>query len=557
MTYQTRMNGLRCAAAVGSGLLLWSAFPPHAQTESAYIALVPLLLLIRTSTPKQAFKWAWLAGMIFWCATLSWFPAIIKNGGPWALVFLGQFALSAWCALYVGLFAFASARVWMWAGASVSWRRVVAILLDPLLWVGAEYMRAHIFSGFAWNFLGVSQVQNIPLIQIASVLGVYGISAVLMLANGAIASIVWRMAEPFLMRLRQEPMPTPSLGYRVSRALESFVPIALVLACWVWGAGREQSWRENEHPAWRIALIQPNAPCVFVRDDDAREQQHALLLDLTRRAGLVKPDLMLWPESAAPEILPLSQLALAFVREGAEAANAPLLTGALEAEKIDLAQKATKDNLRFYNSAWLFATNGDPIGVYRKQHLVPFGEYIPFDKRITILQRLAPTGVSCFPGETSGVMTLTRENGETLKIGPLICFEDTVPDLSRNAVRDGARLLALVTNDAWFSGSIEPVQHLHQAIFRAVENGVPMVRCANSGVSCFVSPTGRVTMLDHARAIIIDTHASGVHSVRVPDVPLASPYTRYGDWPFTIPGVFLVVGLVLIHRKPRWPFLKS
>ena len=556
VTHQMRMNGFRCAAAIASGLLLWISFPPHAQSESAYLALVPLFILIRTSTPKQAFAWAWLSGMIFWCATLSWFPAIIKNGGPWPLVFLGQFALSAWCALYLGLFAFTSARVWKWAGASGSWRRIVAvILIDPLLWAGTEYLRATVLSGFAWNFLGVSQVKNIPLIQIASVFGVYGVSALLVLANGAITSMVWRAVEPFIARLRQEPLCVSSLSCRLLRSAESVLPIALVLVCWVWGLSRERSWQpENDkHLEWRIALIQPNGPCVFSDDAELRRQQRELLLEQTRLAGIANPDLVLWPETAAPGVLPL-QKTYAFIKEGIEAAHAPLLTGSTEAKKIRETGDERKDFL-YYNSAWLFAADGDAISAYRKQHLVPFGEYIPLDKKIASLQRLAPTGISCTPGETSGVMSLTRANGDTLKLGPLICFEDTIPDLSRRAIRDGARILALVTNDAWFNGSIEPVQHLHQAVFRAVENGVPMVRCANSGISCVVSPVGKVTMLESDGAVA-DFHGFMVNAVNVPTTPFPSPYTRYGDWLLAIPGMFIAIWLLLIHKRPRIPFFR-
>ena len=556
MTHKTRMDGLRGIAAIISGLLLWSAFPPQAQAESAFCALVPLFLLIRTNAPKRAFAWAWLSGMVFWCATLSWFPAIIKNGGPWPLVLLGQLALSAWCALFFGLFAFASARVWKWAGTSSGWRCVAAVaLIDPLLWVGTEYMRSTLFSGFAWNFLGVSQVRNIPLIQFASVLGVYGVSALLVLANGAIASMVWRMAEPILARMRREPTCVPSWDSRLLRATESFLPLALIIACWAWGGARESAWRANghTHPEWRIALIQPNAPCIFLANAEMRQKQYSLLIDQTRLAGATRPDLILWPETSAPGVLPYSPVTHPFITAGAEAGGAPLLTGVLEEERIDGAHKS-KASLH-YNAAWLFLPDGNPIAAYRKQHLVPFGEYIPFDKKIPILQRLAPTGTSCTPGDGSGVMMLTRTNGHTLAIGPLICFEDTIPELSRNAVRDGARILALVTNDAWFNGSIEPVQHLHQSIFRAVENGVPLVRCANSGVSCAVSPTGVVNMLTSGGAVM-DFHGFMVSTVNVPETPLASPYTRYGDWLFTIPGVFLVVGLVLVHQRPRLPFFR-
>ncbi|MDD2456020.1 MAG: hypothetical protein PHE10_06795, partial [Kiritimatiellae bacterium] len=168
-----------------SGLLLWTAFPPQAQADSAWMALAPLFLVIRHSRPKAAAGWAWLAGLIFWLSTLSWFPAIIKNNGPWPLVLAGQAGLSLWCASFMALYAYASCRVWRWAGAAPGWRRVAAALAaDPLMWSGTELLRGWLFSGFAWNFLGVSQVANLPLIQVASVAGVYGVSALLVLANG-------------------------------------------------------------------------------------------------------------------------------------------------------------------------------------------------------------------------------------------------------------------------------------------------------------------------------------------------------------------------------------
>jgi apolipoprotein N-acyltransferase len=154
------------------------------------------------------------------------------------------------------------------------------------------------------------------------------------------------------------------------------------------------------------------------------------------------------------------------------------------------------------------------------------------------------------PGRDASVMLLQRANGDTLHIGALICFEDTIPDLSRKAVRAGARILALVTNDAWFNGSIEPVQHLHQAIFRSIENGVPMVRCANSGVSATVDPVGRTTRLtsDSQQA---DFHGFLVRPISVPTTPLPSLYTVAGDWLLAIPGALLAILLALIHLKPH------
>ena len=545
MTREKGMWLTKGAAAVLSGLLLWAAFPPQAQADSAWLALAPLLLVIRHSTPRGAFGWAWLGGLVFWVLTLSWFPAIIKNEGPWPLVLLGQAALSAWCALFLAAYAFASARVWQWAGAAPGWRRVAAVTaVDPLLWAGTEVARGWLFSGFAWNFLGVSQVANVPLIQVASVAGVYGVSALLVLGNGAVASVMERTAAPVLARLKRQPAVAPAFPLRVLRSAESFLPLALVIGCWVWGVGRVNGWRrfEAKAPLWRIGLVQPNSPCIFTISSDTMRAQLDLLVSQTRLVGAAKPDLVVWPETAVLGSVPYEPETLRVIRQGAAAAGAPLLTGTLETERTETTRSAP-EGLFFYNAAWLFSATGETLGRYRKQHLVPFGEYIPLDKTFPFLQRLAPTGVSCSPGLEPGILHVARSAGEALSLGPLICFEDTVPALSRAAVRAGARLLVLMTNDAWFNGSVEPVQHLNQSVFRAVENGVPMVRAANSGVSCVVDAVGRVKRLE-AKGAVTDVAGFLVTPLAVPGEPLRSPYTRWGDWLLGLPGVVALLAVL-------------
>jgi apolipoprotein N-acyltransferase len=545
---------LKGAAAAVSGLLLWAAFPPQAQADSAWMALAPLFLVIRRcaqggagrARAAEAAGWAWLTGVVFWVMTLSWFPAIIKNGGPWPLVLLGQVGLAAWCAAFLAVFAYASCRVWRWAGSGPGWRRVAAVAVaDPLLWAGTEVARGWLFSGFAWNFLGVSQVANPPLIQIASVAGVYAVSALLVAVNGAVASLAERAAAPFLARVGRaaEQAGRPGFGGRLLRSAESMLPIAATVLCWCWGMTRLQEARRLEAQAasWRVALVQPNTPCIFVRGSDTERAQLELLVSQTAVAGAAKPDLAVWPETAVLGSVPDEPETMRVIREGAAAAGAPLLTGTLEVEKTAVTPAAPR-GLRYYNAAWLFSAAGEPMGRYRKQHLVPFGEYIPLDKTVPFLQRLAPTGVSCTPGRGPGVLHVTRGPGEELALGPLICFEDTVPALSRSAVKAGARLLVLMTNDTWFNGSIEPVQHLNQSVFRAVENGVPLVRAANSGVSCAVDAAGRVTRLE-AGGAVADFDGFLVTQVAVPRVPLPAPYTRWGDWTLGYPGLALLLAV--------------
>jgi len=543
---------LKLTATLLSALLLWSAFPPSSQSQSIWFALVPLMLIIRTHVPKRAFAWAWLAGLLFWCATLSWFPAIIKNGGPWILVVLGQVALAAWCALFFGLFAYASAFVWAWAGTQGSLKRILIVtLLDPLLWAGTEYLRGKVFTGFAWNFLGVSQVTNLPLVQIASVLGVYGVSALVILVNGSITSIIARTTEPFVARFKRLSFTAPAFPERVLRSIESFLPFGLVFCCWAWGFNRVNTWIKTEqtHPIWRMAIIQPNIPCYFINNQELIRQQRAVFREQNQMAKLASPDLTIWHETAVPYLVPGDPDAFTFIRSGVENTDSPVLSGVMEAEKVPISRSAPK-GIYYYNAAWLFDKEGKPLGSYRKQHLVPFGEFIPFDKTFPILQKLAPTGITCMPGRDASIMKLTRPNGDTLHLGALICFEDTIPELSRKAVRAGAQILALVTNDAWFNGSIEPVQHLHQAIFRAIENGVPMVRCANSGVSATVDPVGRTTALT-SKELQADFHGFLIRPLAVPTTPLPSLYTTAGDWLLAIPGALLAILLALFHLKPQ------
>jgi apolipoprotein N-acyltransferase len=523
------------------------------------MALVPLFLVIRRSAPKAAAGWAWLAGLVFWVATLSWFPAIIKNGGPWPLVLLGQVGLAAWCAAFLAAFACASSVVWRWAGNAPGWRRVAAVAVaDPLLWAGTEVARGWLFSGFAWNFLGVSQVENLPLIQMASVAGVYAVSAALVLVNGAVASVVERAASPFMSRLGIDGLPRPAArwGGRLTQSLESALPFIAVVLCFYWGTLRLAGAARRATVPWRVALVQPNSPCIFTLDDNTVRAQLDLLVNQTGLAGLAKPDLAVWPETAVLGSVPYEPETMRLIREGAAAAGAPLLTGTLELEKTAVTPAAPQ-GLNYYNAAWLFSATGEPMGRYRKRHLVPFGEYIPLDKAVPILQRLAPTGVSCTPGRDPGVLRVTRGPGDELALGPLICFEDTVPALSRSAVNAGARLLVLMTNDAWFNGSIEPVQHLNQSIFRAVENGVPLVRAANSGVSCAVDAAGRVMRLE-ADGAVSDFDGFLVTQVAVTKEPLPAPYTRWGDWTLGYPGLALLLAVCTASvRRPRPPILIS
>ena len=541
---------LHIAAVVVSALILWSVFPPAPLgSDGAWFALVPLLLVIRHASPRRAFWLGWLGGTIFWLLSLSWLWRLIANNGPWPLVVFGHAALAAYCALYPALFALAAARLWQVVHRHENFgtRLLAVAVAEPLLWVGAEYLRCTLLTGFAWNPLGAALYENLAVIQVAAIGGVYAVSLLVLLTNSAAASLVERIYST----LRLRPQEEHSFSGRL-RGLETFLPLTLLLTCVLfWGPGRVRQWQalSAAAPVWQVALVQPDAPCIFERDDSSEQTVRKTLLDLTADVAPLHPDLVVWPETALIQSLPFDAFAVSLARDGARAAGASLLTGAVEYHPGQGPRYADR---RFYNAAWLFSSNGVARGSYRKQHLVPFGEYIPGDRIIPALEKLSPVGFSCTAGTDSTILRIPhRASGEgapadELAFSPLICFEDTVAPLARHAVRCGARLLVNITNDAWFNGSVEPEQHMVQAVFRCVENGVPMVRAANTGVSCMISPVGGRQVLQSSNGRTSDFSGALPCVLAVPPQALPTLYNRGGDWVLAIPSALLFLAVLIV-----------
>jgi apolipoprotein N-acyltransferase len=550
--FSDRSNLLRLAGAVLTGVCYTAALPPFDRQDCAWIALVPLILIARHSAPRAAAAWCGLAGLCFWVPALSWFWQLVGNGGPLALVLLGQSLLAAWCAAFFALFGWASARLWRRGRAPDGSGRLARVWLgEPLLWVAAEFLRGILLSGFPWNGIGVALAPNPALIQIAAIGGALAVSALVVLANAAIASIIERTAEPVARALAgrsSEARPRRTFV----QSLETLVPMVLILGVWVWGV-RRLHHNPMRHAAddWRVVLVQPNTPSIFSITEEIVVTQRAVLADQTRLAAGVKPDLVVWPETAVNGAVPVEAAVMKLAADAAAEAGAPLLTGAVEVEVLDRPGGLPRQ-IRYYNAAWLFATNGLPIGRYRKQHLVPFGEFIPGDAWIPLLARLAPTGFSCTPGRESSVLRVGRRDGRPgeLAFSVLICFEDLFSSLSRRAVRRGARVLINISNDAWFEGSIEPEHHMRQAVFRAVENGVPLLRCGNTGVTCAVDPFGRVTRFDGGFAPSAGFNGFLLTRIASADIP-GTPYTRFGDLPLATAALLALLLAALVRPSPQ------
>ena len=525
----------RWIAAGVSGLLLAVAFPPFESGQVAWVSLIPLLLalLVPAREPAKrsvplAFKLGLTTGLIFWLVTMSWLFRLFETSpAPALLIVLGWLLLCGYCALYLG--AFAMSAVWLVSkiGTEKLWQTLLLTFLIPVLWVGTEIIRSFLFGGFPWNLLAISQYRNVMLIQTAQWVGVPGVSGILMLVNTGLAMTVLRYI-PIRKQERYRPH------------LELFIALLSVALSFRTGVLLVREYTPAGGSV-TIGAIQPAIPQVTKWTDEHVDLIHSTFRHLMAQA--VKdpegaPDLIIWPETATPYCVTDDRGTSKAVVEELSRWGSPLLVGSMDEVSIGW-------NVLYYNASFLFDTNGVVAGHYYKQHLVPFGEYVPLSGWFPWLGKLAPMGWNCSPGEEATVFTMGSLPQWTFSC--LICFEDIMSDLSRRAVKKGARLLVNQTNDAWFDRSAGPEQHLSHCVFRCVENRVAALRVANSGISCLIEPTGLI--VEQTENGIGRPPESAVLRWQVPmpgpDFEL-TPYTRYGDWLLGIPcGAVAVLCFVL------------
>ena len=532
-----KMTLLQSAAALFAAALLVSLWPPFGQTGNVWFALVPLLLVVRHAPPRRAFWLGGLAGFASWVGQLWWMLSLTDNDGPWFLVVPALLGLSAVLALFVAAFAGLAAALRARLSAAPGPGRVaLALVLEPALWAGLECLRSHLFTGFAWNPLGLALAVPawLPMAQVAALGGAALASALVVAVNGAVATLCER-----LWGAVTHTGPADFRG-RALLSLETILPFVPLLAAFLWGTHRIAAYDALLRDAPRASVVAEatDVPSVFA-EGRVSPLWSPDTLTRARSVALLRPDLWLWPESAVFEFaFPDAVGAKTALTRLAAEAGTPLLLGGIH--------RAPEGG--WYNAALLFTDAG--LGqVYGKRHLVPFGEYIPLDKTFPWLQRFAPTGLSNVPGRDVTVLTLPSG----LTVGPLICFEDTVAGVARESVNDGARLLLNLSNDAWYAGSAEADQHARQAALRCIETGVPMARSANRGSVVAYDAVGRPveSLAAFTRDVI-----SGVAPTYLPltERPFAGPYLRFGELAFGAPCAAFVLclaaWLLLRRRRP-------
>jgi apolipoprotein N-acyltransferase len=436
-------------ASIGSGGRLSyprasSAIPPGARQSGA-----PSVRLLR------AFGVGWVAGIVYFWGTLYWITDVMVTFGGLSRIagFLANAALVLFLALFVAVFAQVQAlllsRIGQWS-----------LLLAPAVWVSAELGRRYLYSGFPWVLLGYSQVETLPIAQLASLFGVYGVSALVAFVSAALAYAA----------VTRGP----------SRWLPSAAAVILVAACGVWG-----SWRigrgELLHSAdsIQVGLVQGNVPQDEKWDTSRATTILERYLRMSREAAARGAKFIIWPESSTPFLFEQDTAGADAVRELARTTGAYVLIGS---DQLDAANAG-----RYYNAAFLIRPDGSTGEVYRKIHLVPFGEYVPFKRLLFFAEPLVESVADFYPGDQMVTLTVGERRASTA-----ICYEVVYPDLIRGFVLAGSELLTTITNDAWYGRSSAPHQHFEQAAMRAIEQGRYLARAANTGISGIVDPYGRV-----------------------------------------------------------------
>ena len=501
-----------------SAILLILSFPKFNLWILAWFAFVPLFFALRNKSKFKAFLLSYFAGIIFWVGTIYWLVHV---------TFVGLICLVLYLALYFGVFGLIITRQPLPVTRHLPFAIRHSLIFIPSVWVLLEYLRSHLFTGFGWGLLGYSQYLNLPAIQIADIAGVWGVSFLVMMANLFVYSI---LDSRFWILDKKRRSAFFITAYTLTTLLLSLG----------YGFYKLHPASSIQHPASiKISVIQGNIPQSLKWLDYAKEQILERYLSLTSEALSDNPDVIIWPEAALPGVLNqdgrLKERLKAFVGEW----GVPLLAGAVYSDKS-----------ANYNSAILISRNGEIAKRYDKLHLVPFGEYIPVKDIFGFLETVVPIG-DFVSGKEYTVFSLAPggTTQEARRFSVLICFEDIFPQISRGFVKKGADFLVNITNDAWFGDTSSPYQHLQASVFRAVENGVYLVRAANTGISGFIGPYGEVRTLvgeDAGR----QTFISGYKTY---DIALGRRqntfYTEWGDWFVLVCLIIAIYGAIKVKGE--------
>jgi apolipoprotein N-acyltransferase len=530
----------RYLQAIAAGLLLAASFPNFGLAGAAWLAPGLMLFAATGASGRTAFRVGYVAGLAHYLVSLYWLLFIPVPYGALA----GWLALSAYLAMYPAVWVWLCWRMFPKSRPDISALAIAKSSLPQralwaigcaVVWVALEMIMARMLAGFPWNLLGASQYQKLPLIQIASITGIYGLSFLIVWFSVALACA-------FLALLARPTARAAWLG-------DLILPLLAVIGVVTYGVRAQRP--EPSLRTIKVALVQPSIPQTLIWDPKEDANRFQQLIQLSERALETKPDLLIWPEAAVPSMLRYEPENFEAVAKLAKEHHVWIIVGA-----DDLEPRPGATNLQdvdYYNSSFLISPDGELVVGYRKQKLVIFGEYIPLIRWLPFLKYLSPVGVGFSAGDRPVSFQMPELKAKT---SVLICFEDTFPHLARKYVQPDTDFLLNLTNNGWFGESAAQWQHAASAIFRAVENRLPLVRCANNGLTCWVDAFGGMHEVYFPDSE--DVYRAGFKTARIPllqegEFRTPTIYNRYGDW-FGWGCVGLTVGwagLCLKKRKAR------
>ena len=444
--------------AIVSGVMLFLSFPRYGCGIVAWFAFIPLLsALKRTQSIKQALLLGFITGLTSYIGIIYWIVYVIVNYGhlPVYLGVILMLLLACYLSIYIAIFA---------AGIVYFRKKISLYLIVPALWICLEYCKSYLLTGFPWENLGYSQYDNFYLIQFADVLGVFGLSFLIVLVNVSLYEVITK-------RSRREYIKTTA--------------VILILACvYIYGIFRvdyiNREMKNASVPEMEVSLIQGNIDQSIKWNENFQKETLNIYEELSLKNNPTVGGLIVWPETAVPfNFQDKNDLQKQII-------NIPFKTKSnILFGSISYSPKT--NYVDFYNSAYLLSADGEVKGKYDKVHLVPYGEYVPLRNLFPFINRLT-AGIGDF-GTGNGYFPLSLEGH---KIGVLICYEGILSDAARMYKKESTELLVNITNDAWFGETSAPFQHLSMTVFRAVETRLYLVRAANTGISAIIDPRGKI-----------------------------------------------------------------
>ena len=531
-----------------SSLLLVLSFPKFDLGFLAWVGILPLLIAINGKNLRYGFFYCLVCGMVFFVGVFYWILAFPK------FTLLQQILLALYLGSYFGVFGL------MFNLVSTRWGMTPALFSTPFIWVSLEWVRSNLsFLALPWALLGHSQYQYPTTIQIASVAGTYSISFLIVLVNAALASVIY----PYLSKFSgQEIPPNLSLpeggltvppvskperrGFQIDKGRIALLATtaSLIIPALIYGHTIiSQPIIGNKV---KISLVQGNIEQVRKWDPKHARDIMQTYAALTEEASKDQPALIVWPETATPGAINLNPKLQLELREIVKKAGTYLLLGSAQHQKFR--EKGAK-KFEYVNSAFLVGPEAKMFKPqqYDKIRLFPFGEYLPYKGTIPWSSLKVSGSDNYVPGNK---ITIFEHPG--FRFGVIICWENAFPELVRQFVQKGAQFMVNITNEAWFGQTAAPYQLVGISVFRAVENRVFIVRCANTGVSCIIDPYGRI--LDRVKDENgQDIFIRGIMTGWITPLDSKTIYTRYGDllvWvAFLGAAIFLAAALMKGLKK--------